>query len=63
MIKMNQSEDLNLKFQKVKLAIAEVKEHRNETDKQRRLKLEALSKIKKAIKLKSIELKIDLDAA
>tara|TARA_Y100001978_G_scaffold83823_1_gene75203 strand:+ start:555 stop:737 length:183 start_codon:yes stop_codon:yes gene_type:complete len=60
---MNQSEDLLLKLQKVKLAIAEVKEYRNDTTKQRRLKLDALSKIETAILRKSKELHIDLEAA
>ena len=60
---MNQSEDLALKMQKVKLAKAEVNEHHFETYKQRRLKLEALSKIEDAILRKSKELKIDLETA
>ena len=58
---MNQSEDLALKMQKVNLAIAEVKEYRYETFKQRRLKLDALSKIKNAILRKSKKLQIDLE--
>ena len=58
---MNQSEDLAFKMQKVNLAIAEVKEYRYETFKQRRLKLDALSKIKNAILRKSKKLQIDLD--
>ena len=60
---MNQSEELCLKLQKVKLAIAEVKEQNTETIKQKNLKLLALSKIKNAIILKGKELKIDLEAA
>ena len=60
---MNQREELTLKMQKVKLAIAEVNEHRFETFKQRRLKLEALSKIENAILRKSKELKIALETA
>tara|TARA_Y100001970_G_C13720552_1_gene596412 strand:+ start:156 stop:338 length:183 start_codon:yes stop_codon:yes gene_type:complete len=60
---MNQSEDLSLKMQKVKLAMAEVKEHRYETFKQRKLKLNALSKIENAILRKSKELQIDLETA
>ena len=60
---MNRSEDLALKMQKVKLAIAEVKEHRYETFKQRKLKLNALSKIENAILRKSKELQIDLETA
>ena len=60
---MNQSEDLSLRMQKVKLAIAEVKEHRFENFKQKRIKLEALSKIENAILKKSKELRIDLETA
>ena len=60
---MNQSEELSLKMQKVKLAIAEVREHRFKTFKQRKLKLEALSKIKNAILKKSKDLRIDLETA
>ena len=60
---MNQSEELSLKLQNVKLAIAEVKEQSTETVKQKELKLLALSKIKNAIILKGKELKIDLEAA
>tara|TARA_Y100001970_G_C14246787_1_gene868907 strand:+ start:2665 stop:2847 length:183 start_codon:yes stop_codon:yes gene_type:complete len=60
---MNQSEDLVLKMQKVKLAIAEVKEHRFDTFKQRRLKLDALSKIENAILKRGKELQIDLESA
>ncbi len=60
---MNQSEELFLKMQKVKLAIAEVNEHRFETYKQRKLKLEALRKIENAILKKSRELCIELKSA
>ena len=60
---MNKSEDLTLKMQKVKLTIAEVNAHHFETLKQRRLKLEALSKIENAILRKSKELKIALETA
>tara|TARA_Y100001968_G_scaffold330166_1_gene381255 strand:- start:3505 stop:3687 length:183 start_codon:yes stop_codon:yes gene_type:complete len=60
---MNQSEDLVLKMQKVKLAIAEVKEHRFDTFKQRRLKLDALSKVENAILKRGKELQIDLESA
>tara|TARA_Y100000766_G_C18569022_1_gene441457 strand:+ start:294 stop:476 length:183 start_codon:yes stop_codon:yes gene_type:complete len=60
---MNQSEELELKLQKVKLAIAEVEEQTFDTFKQRRLKLDALSKIENAIRIKGKELKIDLEAA
>ena len=60
---MNQSEDLGLKLQKVKLAIAEVNDCRFDTEKQRMLKLKALNKIKNAILLKGKELSIDIKAA
>ena len=60
---MNQSEDLSLKLQKVKLAIAEVNDNRFDTEKQRMLKLKALNKIKDAIILKGRELSIDIQAA
>ena len=60
---MNQSEDLGLKLQKVKLAIAEVNDCRFDTEKQRILKLKALNKIKDAIILKGRELSIDIQAA
>ena len=60
---MNNSEDLALKYQKVNLAIAEVSECPYDTEKQRRLKIQILNKIKNAIVLKSEELKIDLKVA
>jgi len=60
---MNQSEDLGLKLQKVKLAMAEVNDCRFDTEKQRMLKLKALNKIKDAIILKGRELSIDIEAA
>ena len=60
---MNQSEELGLKLQKVKLAIAEVNDCRFDTEKQRMLKLKALNKIKDAIILKGRELSIDIQAA
>ena len=60
---MNQTEDLIIKMQKVKLAIEEVKEHRFDTFKQKRLKLDALSKIENAILKRSKELQIDLETA
>mgnify|MGYP001261027513 CR=1 FL=1 len=63
LITMNQSEDLGLKLQKVKLAIAEVNDCRFDTEKQRMLKLKALNKIKEAIILKGKELSIDIQAA
>ena len=63
LITMNQSEDLGLKLQKVKLAIAEVNDCRCDTEKQKMLKLKALNKIKDAILLKGRELNIDAKAA
>ena len=63
LIKMNQSEDLGLKLQKVKLAIAEVNDCRSDTEKQKILKLKALNKIKEAILLKGKELSIEIKAA
>ena len=63
LITMNQSEELGLKLQKVKLAIAEVNDCRFDTEKQRMLKLKALNKIKDAILLKGRELSIDIKAA
>ena len=60
---MNQSEDLGLKLQKVKLAIAEVNDCRFDTEKQKILKLKALNKIKNAILIKGRELSIDIQAA
>tara|TARA_Y100001978_G_scaffold141595_1_gene126701 strand:+ start:1171 stop:1353 length:183 start_codon:yes stop_codon:yes gene_type:complete len=60
---MNQSEDLTLKLQKVKLAIAEVREEEFESEKQKRLKLNALYKIKDAILIKGKKLKIELKVA
>tara|TARA_Y100000589_G_scaffold332293_1_gene391260 strand:- start:234 stop:416 length:183 start_codon:yes stop_codon:yes gene_type:complete len=60
---MNQSEDLTLKLQKVKLAIAEVREEEFESEKLKRLKLNALYKIKDAILIKGKKLKIELKVA
>ena len=63
LITMNQSEDLGIKLQIVKLAIAEVNDCRFDTEKQKILKLKALNKIKEAIILKGRELNIDIKAA
>ena len=52
---MNHREDLEIKLQKVNLAIAEINDCEFDTDKQRKLKLEILSKIKKEIILKGIK--------
>ena len=56
---MNYREDLELKLQKVNLAIAEVNDFEFDTDKQRKLKLDILSKIKKDIILKGLNLNFD----
>jgi len=56
---MNYREDLELKLQKVNLAMAEVNDYAFDSDKKRKLKLNILSKIKKEIILKSIELNFD----
>ena len=60
---MNRSEDLAIKMQKVKLAIAEVNDQRFETLRKRRIKLETLSRIENDILRKSKELRIDLETA
>ena len=56
---MNYKEDLEIKLQKVNLAIAEINDCEFDTDKQRNLKLEILSKIKKEIILKGIKLNLN----
>ena len=56
---MNYKEDLDIKLQKVNLAIAEINDCEFDTDKQRKLKLEILSKIKKEIILKGLKLNLD----
>ena len=60
---MNYKEDLTLKLQNVKLAIAEVNECSYESEKQRNLKILALKKIESAIINKGKMLKIDLKVA
>ena len=57
---MNFKEDLALKLQQVNLAIAEIKEYKFESDKQRKLKLDTLSKIKQAIIEKGRNLNLDI---
>ena len=52
---MNYREDLEIKLQKVNLAIAEINDCEFDTDKKRKLKLEILSKIKKETLLKGIK--------
>ena len=56
---MNYKEDLSIKLQKVNLAIAEINAYEFDTDKQRKLKLEILSKIKKEIILQGIKLNLN----
>ena len=58
--KMNYREDLELKLQKVNLAIAEINECKFDTYKQRKLKLDILSKIKNEIITKSKKLNLDI---
>ena len=57
--KINYKEDLEIKLQKVNLAIAEINDCEFDTDKQRNLKLEILSKIKKEIILKGLKLNLN----
>ena len=57
--KINFKEDLEIKLQKVNLAIAEINDFNFDTDKQRNLKLEILSKIKKEIILKGLKLNLN----
>ena len=57
--KINFKEDLEIKLQKVNLAIAEINDCEFDTDKQRNLKLEILSKIKKEIILKGLKLNLN----
>ena len=56
---MNYKKDLDIKIQKVNLAIAEINDCEFDTDKQRKLKLEILSKIKKEIILKGLKLNLN----
>ena len=56
---MNYKKDLDIKLQKVNLAIAEINHCEFDTDKQRKLKLEILSKIKKEIILKGLKLNLN----
>tara|TARA_Y100001978_G_scaffold199262_1_gene213256 strand:- start:3218 stop:3400 length:183 start_codon:yes stop_codon:yes gene_type:complete len=60
---MNQSEELALKLQTVKLAIAEVQEYNIDSEKQRYLKLKILYKIESAILKEGEKLNLDLQAA
>ena len=60
---MNYREDLEIKLQKVTLAIQEVVEDINKTDKEKQRIIDILIEIKEAIISKSIELNIELKAA
>ena len=56
---MNYREDLEIKLQKVNLAIAEINDSEFDTDNQKKLKLEILSKIKKEITIKGIKFNLN----
>tara|TARA_B100000900_G_scaffold116354_1_gene97975 strand:+ start:358 stop:531 length:174 start_codon:yes stop_codon:yes gene_type:complete len=56
---MNYREDLEIKLQKVNLAIAEINDYEFDTDKQRKLKLDVLTTIKKEIIQKGIKLNLN----
>ena len=60
---MNYSEDLEMKLQKVSLAILEVNEDKLLTDLEKRKILKRLANFKKAILYKSMELNIKLNVA
>jgi hypothetical protein len=60
---MNYREDLEIKLQKVTLAMQEVVEDINKTDHERQRIISKLIEFKEAIILKSIELNIELEAA
>ena len=59
---MNYREDLEIKLQKVKLAMQEVVEDIYETDNEKQRIISKLIKFKEAIILKAIELNIELEA-
>tara|TARA_B100000886_G_scaffold307177_1_gene240055 strand:- start:95 stop:277 length:183 start_codon:yes stop_codon:yes gene_type:complete len=59
---MNYREDLEIKLQKVKLAIQEVVEDVYKTEKEKQKIIGKLIDFKKAIILKGIELHIELEA-
>ena len=60
---MNYREDLEIKLQKVTLAMQEVLEDIHKTDKEKQRIINKLIEIKEAIISKSIELNIELKAA
>ena len=60
---MNYREDLEVKLQKVTLAIQEVVEDINKTDLEKKIIIDKLMDFKKAIISKGIELRIELKAA
>ncbi len=60
---MNYREDLEIKLQKVKLAMQEVLEDIYKTDQEKQKIIDALIVFKEAIISKGIELNIELEAA
>ena len=60
---MNYREDLEIKLQKVTLAMQEVVEDMYKTDNEKQRVISKLIEFKKAIILKGIELNIELNAA
>ena len=60
---MNYREDLEIKLQKVTLAIQEVVDDIHKTDSEKQRIISKLIEFKEAIILKGIELKIELEAA
>ena len=60
---MNFREDLEIKLQKVTLAMQEVVEDMYKTDNEKQRVISKLIEFKKAIILKGIELNIELEAA
>ena len=60
---MNYREDLEIKLQKVTLAMQEVVEDIYKTDQEKQRIISKLIEFKKAIILKGIELNIELEAA
>ena len=60
---MNYREDLEIKLQKVKLAMQEVVEDIYKTDQEKQKIIDKLIDFKKAIISKGIELNIELEAA
>ena len=60
---MNYREDLEIKLQKVTLAIQEVADDINKNDHEKQIIIQELSDFKEAILSKGIELKIELEAA